>query len=141
MGKSKYIESPEKLWILFEGYKEHVKSDPFKVKDWVGKDADEIERTREKPLTMEGFECYVCENTDVSYPDLTEYFEGKNESYKNYFPISSRIRREIRRDQIEGGMAMLYSQSITARLNGLTDKSEQRVIQEQPMFDDDEESK
>ena len=62
MGKPKYIETPEKLWELFESYKEHIKSNPFKVKDWVGKDGDEISREKEKPLTMEGFECYVFNN-------------------------------------------------------------------------------
>lgn len=128
MGKNKYIETPQKLWDLFTDYKKHVKDNPIIVKDWVGKDAEEVNREREKPLTMEGFECYVLDNVEkMTYPDLTEYFEGKNESYKDYFPISSRIKREIRNDQLTGGMTMIYSQNLTARINGLSDKKEMEV--------------
>lgn len=127
MAKNKYIETPEALWQLFVEYKKEVKSNPTKVKDWVGKDAEMVYREREKPLTMVGFECFVCDNTDVSYPDLTDYFEGKIDSYKHYLPISSRIQAEIKNDQLNGGMTMIYSQSITARLNNLVEKTETKI--------------
>ena len=127
MGKQKYIETPQKLWELFVAYKKEVKENPIIVKDWVGKDSDEVYREKEKPLTMVGFECYVMEHTDITYPDLTVYFEGKEESYKDYFPISSRIDREIKNDQLTGGMVMLYSQKLTARINGLVDKKETEI--------------
>ena len=131
MGKPKYIESPQKLWDLFVDYKKQVKSNPIIVKDWVGKDSEQVYREKEKPLTMVGFECYVCDNTNISYPDLTVYFEGKEESYKNYFPISSRIKSEIKNDQVTGGMTMIYSQNLTARLNNLVEKTED-VTPQQP---------
>lgn len=124
MGKPKYIESPEVMWDLFEQYRKDTKSNPKKVTDWVGGMAKQVERHKERPLTMEGFECFVMDHTNVTYPDLTEYFEGKNESYKNYFPICSRIKRIIRNDQIEGGMVGDYNPSITQRINGLTEKAE-----------------
>jgi hypothetical protein len=124
MGKNKYIETPEKMWELFTLYKKEVKNKPIIVKDWVGKDATDVYREKEKPLTMVGFECFVCDNTDVSYPDLTNYFENKDNKYENYFPITSRIKAEIKNDQINGGMTMIYSQNLTARLNGLVDKKE-----------------
>ena len=124
MGKHKYIESPEFMWSLFLSYKKETDTKPLTQKDWVGKDAVEINREYTKALTMEGFECYVMDNTNITYPDLTEYFEGKNKSYENYFPICSRIRREIRKDQIEKGLAGLINPSITQRLNGLVDKKQ-----------------
>jgi hypothetical protein len=127
MAKNKYIETPEALWQLFVDYKAHVKDNPTKVKDWVGKDAEMVYREKEKPLTMVGFECFVCDNTDVSYPDLTAYFENKNESYKAYFPISSRIQAEIKNDQLSGGLTMIYSQSLTARINNLAEKTETKI--------------
>jgi len=134
MGKKKYIETPDKLWDLFVGYKKQTKDNPIIVKDWVGKDADMVFREKEKPLTMVGFECYAMENTEITYPDLTEYFEGKNESYKDYFPISSRIKREIESDLTTGGLVMIYSQNLTARITGLVDKTETSVKVEQPLF-------
>lgn len=134
MGKKKYIESPERMWELFEAYKRDVKESPRIRVDYVGRDGKRVETPLETPLTMEGFEEYVMEHTKVTYPDLTEYFEGKNESYKDYFPICSRIQRVIRKDQIEGGMVGQYNASITQRLNGLTDKKEHQVKTEQPLF-------
>ena len=127
MAKKKYIETPEKMWELFLAYKKEVKDNPIIVKDWVGKDATDVYREKEKPLTMVGFECFVVDKTDVTYPDLSVYFEGKEESYKDYFPISSRIKAEIQNDQITGGMTMIYSQNITARLNNLVDKKETEI--------------
>lgn len=123
MGKNKYIESPERMWELFTMYKQWVKDNPIKVQDYVGKDGDEVYREKIRPLTMEGFECFVMDNTDVTYPDLCHYFSGSNESYKNYFAVCSRIKREIRNEQVTGGMAGIYNPSITQRLNGLVEKS------------------
>ena len=126
MGK-KYIETPEKLWELFCGYKKETKENPILKHVFVGKDGQSTYEKREKPLTMVGFECYVMAHTKVTYPDLTSYFETKNKSYKDYFHISSRIKQEIRQDQISGGMAMVYSQSITARLNNLTERTSTEI--------------
>jgi hypothetical protein len=120
---TKYIKTPERMWELFEAYRKQAKEEPFLEHDFVGKDGDSVHRKKERCLSMEGFECYVMDHTPITYPDLTEYFEGKNESYKAYFPICSRIRRVIRRDQVEGGMAGIYNPSITQRLNGLVEKT------------------
>lgn len=125
MGKNKYIETPQKMWELFLAYKKHEKDNPIIVKDWVGKDANSVYREKEKPLTMVGFECYVLDNVEqLTYPDLSDYFENKDNSYSEYLPITSRILAEIKRDQLAGGMTMIYSQNLTARLNGLVDKKE-----------------
>ena len=136
MAKEKYIETPEKMWELFEKYKQEVKGNPTIVKDWVGKDAEPVYREKERPLTMVGFECFVMNNTKITYPDLTDYFENKDERYSNYIPISSRIRAEITNDQINGGMTMIYSQNLTARLNNLSDNTKNTIVTEQPLFPD-----
>lgn len=126
MGKGKtggkYIATPEKMWELFQAYVKQVKSSPFKVKDWVGKDGDQVYREKEKPLTMEGFECYVFDQGLNG--ELSHYFSNKEERYSSYVAVCSRIRKAIRHDQIEGGMAGMYNPSITQRLNGLVEKTE-----------------
>ena len=131
MGKPKYIETPDRLWELFLAYKKEVKSNPIIIKDWVGKDAEEVHREREKPLTMVGFECFVLDHTEITYPDLTHYFENKDNRYSDFVPISSRIKSEIKNDQVTGGMTMIYSQNLTARLNNLVEKTED-VTPQQP---------
>lgn len=122
MGRRKNIETPELMWELFTKYKDFVKDNPIEVQDFVGKDGDEVYRKKNRPLTMEGFECFVMDHTDVTYPDLTRYFEAKDEGFRMFVPICSRIRREIRNNQIEGGMAGVFNPSITQRINGLVEK-------------------
>lgn len=133
-GKSKYIETPEVMWQHFLNYKESIKSTPIQVQDFVGKDGDEVQRKREKPLTMEGFQNFLDDQDIIS--DVTDYFENKDGRYAAYVRICSRIKRTIRQDQIEGGMAGIYNPSITQRLNCLVEKSSIEVKAEQPLFPD-----
>lgn len=134
MGKRKYIETPEKMWEYFETYKNWVKSNPIQVQDYVGKDADMVYRTKERPLTIDGFECWCYDNEIIS--DLSNYFANSDNKYSEYSTICSRIRKAVRTDQIEGGMAGIYNPSITQRLNNLTEKTENTIITEQPLFPD-----
>ena len=134
MAKKKYIESPEKMWELFKAYAEDTKSRPILKHDIRGKDNEDVRVELERPLTVEGFENYVADQ-DLNQ-DLGDYFSNKNGKYTEYSTICSRIRKAIRQDQIEGGMAGIYNPSITQRLNGLVDKREETVKVEQPLFPD-----
>lgn len=134
MGRNKYIETPVKLKEYFLSYEKEVKNNPFLVKDWVGKDGDEIYREKEKPLTIEGFECWLSENEIIE--DLGDYLKNKDNRYEDYAPICSYIKKKTRKDQIEGGMAGVYNASITQRLNGLAEQSEVIQKTEQPLFGD-----
>ena len=132
VGRPRNIETPELMYQLFKEYIVETKSNPFKIKDWVGKDAKEIKREKEKPLTLEGFENYCFDKGIIN--DLGDYFSNKNERYSEFATICSRIRKIIRQDQREGGMANIYNSSITQRLNGLVDKQEIDTKIEQPLF-------
>lgn len=131
---TKNIETPEKMWEYFETYKKWVKSNPIQVQDYVGKDAEMVYRTKERPLTIDGFECWCYDNEIIS--DLSQYFANTEQRYTDYQTICSRIRKAVRTDQIEGGMAGIYNPSITQRLNNLTEKTENTIITEQPLFPD-----
>jgi hypothetical protein len=124
MAKHKYIETPEKMWQLFEAYRKDVKDNPRFVFDYVGKDGTEVRKPLERPLTMEGFKCYVW---DVEGFTVEQYFTNQDGAYTEYLGICSRIKETIRRDQIEGGMVGQYNASITQRLNGLVDKKETEI--------------
>ena len=131
---TKYIETPEKMWELFEAYRKHTKEKPILKTVFVGKDGNKDKEDLERPLTMEGFENYVADLGIIN--SLDQYFSNQNDLYKDYVGICSRIRRAIRQDQIEGGMAGIYNPSITQRLNGLVDRT-QTTITEQPLFGDE----
>ena len=135
MGKNKYVETPEKLWEHFENYKNETKSNPIKKHVFVGKDGNADYELIERPLTVDGFEVWCWRNEIIS--DLSQYFANTENRYTEYQTICSRIRKEVRNDQIEKGLAGIYNTSITQRLNGLTDKSEV-TVKEQPLFPDDQ---
>ena len=122
MGRHKHIESPEKMWEYFLQYKEQTKSKPILVHDFVGKDGDEVNRKKERPLTIDGFECWCYDNGIIS--DLSQYFANTEKRYTDYQTICSRIRKAVRTDQIEGGMSGIYNPSITQRLNNLVEKTD-----------------
>jgi hypothetical protein len=125
MGKRKYIETPEKMWELFEAYRKEVKSNPRIVYEFHGRDGEERQKPLERPLTMEGFECFVADIPGMPH-DLSYYFANTDNAYSDYSAICSRIKKAIRKDQIEGGMVGQYNPSITQRLNGLTEKTENK---------------
>jgi len=134
---TKYIETPEKLWDYFVNYKDDVKSNPIKKMVFVGKDGLKDYEERERPLTIDGFECWLADKGIIG--DLSHYFANTDNKYSDYLTICSRIKKNVRNDQIEGGMANIYNPSITQRLNGLKEQTESTVKTEQPLFGNDKE--
>jgi len=144
MGRSKtggkYL-TPETLWDFFIAYKEDVKANPFvRVEQKKGmvnipKGATEkqiqaamsatVELPLQRPLTFDGFRNYLYTNGSVKRFD--DYYYNNHGDYSAFIDVCGRIRSEIRQDQIEGGMCMIYNPSITQRLNGLVEKSEVKV--------------
>lgn len=120
MAKHKYIETPEKMWELFEAYRKEVKDNPRVKHVFVGKDGNSDFERLERPLTIEGFQNYCRANVGCVH----DYFANTNDAYTEYSSICRAIRFEIRQDQIEGGMVGQYNPSITQRLNGLTEKKQ-----------------
>jgi hypothetical protein len=133
MGKNKYIETPEKLYEIFEKYRDETKSNPRKKHVFVGKDGNSDNERLERPLTMEGFRIFAFKSEGC----IKHYFDNTDNRYSDYSTICSHIKDIIRADQIEGGMVGQYNPSITQRINGLTDKSEM-IVKEQALFPDDQ---
>ena len=134
MGKKKYIETPEKMWELFQAYKKHEKSNPVLKMEYRGKDAQQVYYELEPPLSMEGFECYVADQPGMPF-GIDQYFSNQDGLYSDYMGICSRIRREIRNDQIKGGMVGIYNTSITQRLNNLVERTENRTHTKVVLFE------
>ena len=129
VGRPRNLDSPEQLYELFERYKTDVKANPRIKSVFGGKEFEERAEPLERPLTMEGFEVFCWDEVG----QVEQYFKNIDKRYEEFIPICLRIRKEIRRDQIEGGMVGQYNPSITQRLNGLKEQVEQTNI-EQPLF-------
>ena len=63
----KSIETPEKMWELFQEYRDWCKDNPYRVHDFVGKDGNSVERLKERPLTQNGFDNWLAQNGLISY--------------------------------------------------------------------------
>lgn len=151
VGRPKNIKTPEEMWNYFAKYRDELKNNPILIIEQrkgsiilpKGLNAQElkdyldpiVKLPTERPLTLDGFENWLNDNGVLS--DLGDYFKNKDNRYSQFAPICSRIKRVIRQDQIEGGMAGIYNPSITQRLNNLAEHI-QSTIQEQPLFGPDE---
>lgn len=131
VGRPRNLNSPEQLYELFIRYKQDVKANPRIKSVFGGKEFEERAEPLERPLTMEGFEVFCWDEVG----QVEQYFKNVEKRYEEFVPICSRIRKEIREDQITGGMVGQYNASITQRLNNLKEQIEQTNI-EQPLFPD-----
>jgi hypothetical protein len=120
MPKPKLIESPEKLMEIFEAYKAHCADNP-RIK-WVlsQKTAEMVPEPLRVPLTNEGFEIFCYNN----YSDVHHYFDNTDNRYSEYRTVCTHIKKEIRNDQITGGMVGQFNPSITQRLNALKEHTD-----------------
>ena len=118
MAKHKYIETPEKLYELFERFKTYKKSQKRIIQKATPKGI--LEEAQTPPLTMSGFRVFAHKEGVT----LNHYFANTDNAYEEYRTICRIIEDEIRQDQIEGGMVGQYNSSITQRLNGLTEKTD-----------------
>jgi hypothetical protein len=82
MGKHKYIETPERMYELFEAYKKETKENPRTKIEYVGKDGLRVKTPLETPLTMEGFSGYV-------------YRQGVNDKHTRLFREYTRRLRQL----------------------------------------------
>jgi hypothetical protein len=131
-GRPKKIQDPKQLEDIFQAYKTYTKENPRHKYHLNQRTGDMVPEPLEVPLTIEGFEIYCWNKFNFT---VKHYLENSNDSYKDFCTISTRIRKEIRDDQIKGGMVGQYNPSITARLNALKEQVEQTNI-EQPLFPD-----
>ena len=118
--RPKLIESPEKLMQIFEEYKAFTLANP-RTK-WVlsQKTAEMVAEPLRIPLTNEGFEIFCYNN----YSDVHHYIDNTDGRYSAYRTVCSHIKKEIRNDQITGGMVGQFNPSITQRLNALKEHTD-----------------
>lgn len=121
IGRPKKIEHEDQLLDMFLKYKEHTKSNPRYKYQLCQRSGEMVPEPLEVPLTLEGFEIY-CYDTYKIW--VEHYFRNESGTYDNFCTICTYIKRQIREDQIKGGMVGQYNPSITQRLNGLTDKQQ-----------------
>ena len=119
---TRLFKTPEELLKVWFYYKENLKEQAkewLKV-DYVGKDGVRVAEPQKVPYTFEGFKRYCREH----HGEVEQYFVNHLDYYTDFVSICSRIKEEIRENQIIGGLLGFHNPSITQRLNGLKEHSE-----------------
>src|SRR5690554_4468835 len=130
---TRIFKTPEALVKVWNKYKEDLKE---QSKEWlniqyVGKDGQRVTDPLKVPMTFEGFKRYCYEN---KIGTVEHYFLNKDDLYGDFGGVCSRIKDEIRENQIIGGLLGIYNPSITQRLNGLADKQSHEIKSEPRIF-------
>lgn len=126
MGKyqhpTRLFKEEKDLQAAWDAFKEDLKEQAHEWQriQYVGKDGDRMADPQKVPMTFEGFKRF-CRN---HYGEVEQYFTNQDGLYTDFIGVCSRIKDEIRENQIIGGLLGFYNPSITQRLNGLTDKQD-----------------
>jgi hypothetical protein len=114
--------TPESLCEKFNEYFEYMKTQTWQKTDAIksGEMAGEtIYIPINTPLSRKSF----CIFANISEDTLRNYASNK-ESYTQYFDLTTRALEIIDNNQIEGAIVGVYNPNIVARLNGLSEKTE-----------------
>jgi len=151
-GRDKLFASPDLLWKAACEYFQWCDEHPFLEAEQIkqpGKGyTDEngnyvkperiVNLPKMRPYTLQGLCLYLCCNTKY-FNEFEKQLEGKNdELHKDFSEIVTRIRETIYEQKFSGAAAGFLNPNIIARDLGLADKTESKVIVEQPLFDDDD---
>jgi len=122
---TRIFKKPDEMLKAWNEFKKDIEkqSENWLKVQYVGKDGDQKKDPQRPPYTMEGFKRFCYEN----YGEVEQYFRNKDGYYEDFVVICSRIKNEIRENQVIGGMLGFYNPSITQRLNSLVDKQETEI--------------
>jgi hypothetical protein len=125
MHPSRIFKNPDELERAWDVYKENLKTEALEwVKvQYVGKEAQRMEDPFKLPYTMDGFEVFCYKNYGV----VEQYFKNQDGYYEDFIPICSHIKKEIRSNQVTGGLLGVFNPSITQRLNNLSENVKQEL--------------
>lgn len=114
-GRDLIFSTPDILWESAVEYFETTDKRKWKKKDWVGKDAVEVEREVDTPYTLSGLCLFLqCDE------DTFKLYEKR----KDFIAVTTRIRQIINTQKFEGATVGIFNANIIARDLGLADKQE-----------------
>ena len=108
---TRIFKTPDEMEAAWEDYKKDLEdqSQEWLRVQYVGKEGEKREDPQKVPYTLEGFKRYCRKH----HGEVEQYFGNQGGYYEDFIGICSRIREEIRENQIIGGMLGFYNPSIT----------------------------
>ena len=122
MHPTRIFKNPDELEHAWELYKKDLEAQAeewFKVQ-YVGKEGERVTDNYKLPYSFDDFEVFCYKN----FGCVEQYFKNTGGLYNDFVPLCTHIKKEIRANQIRGGLLGIYNASITQRLNSLVEKVE-----------------
>lgn len=121
IGRPKLFSDPETLWEQAVLYFKTTDERKWVKKDWVGKDAIEVERESETPYTISG----LCLFFNCSRHWWNEFYKSRKAANDEPFlEVLARIENIMFTQKFEGAAVGAFNHSIISRDLGLVDKSD-----------------
>lgn len=119
-GRDMLFTTPDLLWQAASEYFELTDSRKWTKKDWVGKDAIEVDRECDTPYTISG----MCLYFDCSRQWWNEFKDAK---HSDFFEVIARIENIMNTQKFEGAAVGAFNANIIARDLGLREQTETTV--------------
>ena len=122
VGRPPRFETPDELWQCFSEYVALVEQHDINLPTYVVKGSKREEGKGGKiarPLTFQGFMAFA--GISREWADFEKYTKQRDEGFCE---VITRIRTTIENDQVSGALAKIYDSNLTARLNGLKDRTD-----------------
>lgn len=126
--KPKYIETPERLYQLWQEYRQWCEQNPYARNDFRGSDAREVFLYTPRPHTLAGFQAYLSERSIIT--DLGNYFYDTSGAYDSYVGIVKQIKAESKGHVLDGALAGVFKENLTGRYLGIPQVVEQKITHE-----------
>lgn len=117
-GRNKIFANPDILWEAALEYFETTSKRKWIKKDWVGKDAEMVDRELDVPFTLTG----LCVFLDIDSRTWNNY--RNDVAYKDFFPIITHIENIIYTQKFEGAANGTFNANIITRDLGITEKTD-----------------
>jgi hypothetical protein len=117
LGKPRKFATSQQLWEAALDYFKNTDERIWTEKDWVGKDAIEVEREKRTPYTIAGFCVFIGASRHW-------WNEFRKVAEQDYLEVFARIEDVMFAQKFEGASVGAFNATIIARDLGLTDKKE-----------------
>ncbi len=121
-GPKKIFKSPKLLWEAACEYFKHTDDRKWIKKDWVGKDAKEVDRESSAPYTLAGLCLYLGVN-EAYFRQFTD-----NTKDKSFSTVINQIKQVIYVQKFEGAAVGAFNANIISRDLGLKEHTQNEQI-------------
>ena len=126
LGKPPKYKKPQDLWNKFQEYIQWVDSNPIEMPERASFFGTKKEVVRQgqmktkvaRPYTLYGFLAFA------GIMNWTEFKRPEFRHQENYLRVIYAIENTVKAQQIDGALVGIYNSNLTARLNGISEKTE-----------------